>query len=268
MSGGPHAKFPGTKFVSQAEFVEYCRLAQPTLDRRYLFESALTTRDDDVRREGTCAPCLRRAAFTTDTARWPRTHDGKRLPDWTDALMCDCEDHLSGASRAVLHFALAAAGLGAGTRLLLFGPEAPLHRRLTSLAREATHIARLSRDADGHRLDLPDGACHLAVASDCLHRMPPLRRALAELRRALRVGGSLIATVPFRYRASRTVSRTDIPRQGDLPPAEYREPVHEIGWDILDLMRQAGFRQAALHGYWSNELGYLGSFNMILHAVA
>jgi hypothetical protein len=96
--------------------------------------------------------------------------------------------------------------------------------------------------------------------------VPPLRAALPEFRRVLVPGGSLVMLVPFRYRAVRTLSREGLPLVGGRLPVEYRDPVHEIGWDVLDWLRAAGFRHAAAHSYWSNELGYLGAFNMILHA--
>jgi SAM-dependent methyltransferase len=264
-----HARFPAVSFISQAEFNEYCRVAQSSLDARYLYESSLTTREDTVVQLGTCAPCLRRAVFTSDTARWQRMADGRRIPEWSGALTCDCEDALNNRDRAVLHCALAAASLRDSTRLLLLGPENPTDRRLAALAGETTRLPRLlpGAAAGDYRLDAGSGWFHLAVAADYLHRVPPLRAALGELRRVLAPGGSLLVTVPFRYRAARSTSRAGLADAAGRLPAEYREPVHEIGWDVLDLLRSAGFRHAAAYCYWSNELGYLGSFNMLLHAI-
>jgi SAM-dependent methyltransferase len=263
-----HARFPAASFISQAEFGEYCRLAQPRLDMRYLHETSLTTHEDTVSQSGTCGPCLRRAVFATDTGGWERLPDGRRVPAWSDAQACDCEDALTGRFRALLHFALAEAALRPWTRLLLFGPASPLDRRLAALAGAATRIERLAPGptAATVRLAAEDGAFHLVVSSDTLHHVPPLRAAFAEFRRVLAPGGALVFTVPFRYRAARTLSRGDLPHVAGRPPLEFRDPVHEIGWDVLDWLREAGFRHAAAHSYWSNELGYLGSFNMILHA--
>ena len=263
-----NARFPATSFISLQDFSEYCRLAQARLDMRYLHESSLTTHEDFVSQPGTCGPCLRRTVFTTDTRGWERQPDGRRLPSWGEAQACDCEDRLSGRARALVHFAVSEASLRPWTRLLLFGPPSPADRRLASLAGSTTQIERLSPGlaAETVRLPASDGAFHLLIASNHLQYVPPLRAALAEFRRVLAPGGSLVFTVPFRYRAARTLSREGLPMVAGRLPMAFRDPVHEIGWDVLDWLRESGFAHAAAHGYWSNELGYLGSFNMILHA--
>jgi SAM-dependent methyltransferase len=263
-----HARFPSASFVSQAEFVEFRRTSQDRLDARHSYETTLPTRDDRLILPGTCAPCLRRARFVCDTTGWEQLPDGRRLPEWEDALVCDCADALGARARALVHFAQAHAALRPWTRLLLFGPPDASHRRLAALAGETIARSTLLPDVQStsYRLDAPDEACHLAVAAACLHRVPPLDAALAALRRVLAPGGSLIFTVPFRHDATRTISRTDLPQPHGRLPALFREPVHEIGWDVLDRLRAAGFVHAAAHCYWSAELGYLGAFNMIFHA--
>jgi hypothetical protein len=269
-ASGLYPRFPGISLASQAEFVEFRRATQDRLDARYIHESGLVTRDDRLRHEGTCAPCLRRALFVSDTTQWEQLPDGRRTPDWRAALACDCADRLGNRARAVLHFAQSAAGLRSWTRLLLFGPPDRGHRRLAALASETISLAALRprTEDDGFRLEAEPASFHLAVAADCLDRVPPLRAAFAEFRRVLAPGGSLVFTVPFRYEAQRTVSRADLPRRPDgRLPAAFRDPVHEIGWDVLDWLREAGFATAAAHCYWSSELGYLGPFNMIFHAV-
>jgi hypothetical protein len=263
-----YARFPAASFVSQAEFAEYCRESQSRLDTRYVHETSLATGDDVVIQRGTCAPCLRRAVFTSHTGRWEQLADRRRIPEWSDALACDCDDRLPNRARALVHFAESVAVLRSWTRLLLFGLPAASDRRLGALAGSVRSVAcLLAGEADASwRLDAEDGSVHLIVSAETLHRVPSLRAAFAEFRRVLAPGGSLVFTVPFRYRAARTTSRGDLPATAGPPPAMYREPVHEIGWDVLDMLRAAGFPHAAAYSYWSNELGYLGSFNMILHA--
>jgi SAM-dependent methyltransferase len=262
---GLYARFPSVSLTSQADFAEFRRAMQDRLDARYSYETGLVTRDDRLIHPGTCAPCLRRARFTSDTTRWERLPDGRRVPRWEDSLICDCARRLGNRARAVLHFATAVAGLESGTRLLLFGPTHGSYHSLAKLSGETIAIPALRHGAghDDYRLDLSDSVCDLAIAVECLHRVPPLDAALAELRRVLVPGGSLLLTIPFRYESSRTTSRRDLPQPA---PAMLQEAAHEIGWDILDRLRDVGFSEAAAHCYWSAELGYLGPFNMIFHA--
>ncbi len=42
----------------------------------------------------------------------------------------------------------------------------------------------------------------------------------------------------------------------------------DIGWDLLALLRDAGFADATALLYWSNQLGYLGGHNFIVKATA
>lgn len=262
----PSVRFPSTSFVSQAEFAAFRRTAQERLDARHSHETALLTQDGRLTQPGTCALCLRRTLFTSDTAGWPQAADGRHSPHWDEALVCDCADALGKRARAVVHFAQREAALQPWTRLLLFGPPDGSHRRLASLAGETLIRPALVADGAGYRLDADDGSCHLVIAVECLHRVPPLDSALAAFHRALVPGGALVFTVPFRHTAVRTVSRTDLPHHAGRLPALLREPVHDIGWDVLERLRAAGFDHAAAHCYWSAELGYLGAFSMIFHA--
>ncbi len=261
-----HVRFPSASLASQAEFVAFRRADQDRLDARYSHETELLAAGTALNRPGTCALCLRGTSFAVDPAGWERLADRQVVPRWDEALVCDCADRLGKRARAVVHFAQAAASLRPWTRLLLFGPPDPSHSRLAALAGETTTRASLRRDGADFLLDVPDGHCHLAVAVECLHRVPPLDAALAALRRTLTPGGSLVFTVPFRHDAARTHSRADLARADGALPALVRDGVHEIGWDVLDRLRAAGFATAAAHCYWSAELGYLGAFSMIFHA--
>jgi len=265
-----YPRFPSASFISQAEFQEYCRTEQQTLDTRYLHESGLSAKEGNIEQAGTCAPCLRRAMFTSDTSRWNRMADGRRVPEWADAMVCDCEHRLGCRARAVVHFVETVVGLNPWSRLLLFGPETTLTARLAELAPQTTRVGRLAAVGNSlprFRLDALDSSFDTVIADNCLHQVPPLRDGISEMRRVLAPGGSLVVTVPFRYEAARSATRADLIAPGGRLAAQSREAVHEIGWDILNLLRGEGFGYAVAVVYWSNELGYLGSHNVILHAV-
>ena len=266
-----HVRFPSVNFVSRAEFEEYVRDARSRLDARYAYECSLATTGEAVLRDGTCAPCLRRARFTARTAGGEALDDGRLMPNWREQQICDCEDRLNNRHRALLHFLTAEAGLRPWSRVLLFGPPNAVDRRIAAVAASLVSLPRLgfARGGEGYRLDAEDASVHLVVSSDALHRVPPLAAALAELRRVLVPGGSFVFTVPFRSLAARSVARLEnLPRVSGRLPTEAGGEVHALGWDILDQLRDAGFGNARAHAYWSDELGYLGAGNMIFSAVA
>lgn len=260
MNAGLHVRFPGESFISQTEFENFCHDNQPTLDARFLYERMLAEAGSDRPRDGSCAPCLRAARFTSETLD---------PSDWRDGQICDCDDHLGQRARAMLHLLEAELGLDAWSRLLLIGPPSPLDRRLGVGRPVPVRLARLLQpiDAGGYRLEAPDAGFTLALCWDYLHRIPPLPEALAEIRRCLTSGGRFAFTLPFHYRAARTISRLEhIPRRAGRLPAEFRGEIHEIGWDILEMLDAAGFTDPKAHHYWSDELGYLGAFNLLFSA--
>jgi SAM-dependent methyltransferase len=266
-----HAPFPGKAFVSYAEFDDHCRDMQDRLDSQYLYQQGLGIAEPVLIREGTCAPCLRACRFTAATAGGEVLEDGRVVPNWREQQVCDCDDHLGNRRRALLHFLETMAGMRSWTRVLAFGGADPLERRIAAVARELATIRRMlpGFGATLQRLDAADASFDLVLSSDYLHLVPPLERALSEVRRVLVPGGQFVFTVPFRYRAEKTVSRTGYLRRtgGRLPP-EFGGEVHEIGWDVLGLLRGGGFSDARAWIYWSDELGYLGTFNTIFVASA
>ncbi len=236
-----------------AEYHAHLDRARELLERQARTEARLLTGEAAVAQEATCAPCLRRAVFAT-------RRDPGQPPDWAHQAVCDCEDQLGGAARALLHAAPSVAGLRSWSRLLLFGPPLPVHRRLRGLAGETVALADLA----GGRLAAPNGMFQVLVAADCLHRVPAFGTALTELRRVAAPGGTLLATLPFRHRVAVSASIG----RGLRTPGMAREELHAVGWDILPMLRQVGWSHAEMLRVWSREFGYLGAHNFIIRAVA
>jgi SAM-dependent methyltransferase len=183
------------------------------------------------------------------------------VPNWREQLLCDCADRLTNRQRAVLHFVESTITVPSWSRVLALGRLSAAERRLCQRLGAPVLAARPTMA----RLDLPDAACHLAITLDYLHQIRPLAAVLAEARRVLAPGGALVFTVPFRWDRVQTRSHVD-PRAVASSPAESPREVHEIGWDILEMLRTAGFARNRVHSYWSEELGYLGPFNTIFSA--
>jgi SAM-dependent methyltransferase len=233
-------KFPALEFLSGADFFAFLHDGQSVLDARYAYELTLATPEPRLLRPGTCGPCLRPTEFTTATG----SGDAPALPNFREGMLCDCPDRLNNRQRALLHF-VQAAGVLPWTRLLRLGPAAAVDARLAAMVAQFMPVPRAVAA-------LGLAAFHMAVSHDHLHELPARDAALAGLAAALVEGGRFIFTVPFHQARERS---------------EERGGRCEFGWDILDRLRSAGFRDAAAYLYWSEELGYLGPMNFVFQAI-
>jgi hypothetical protein len=267
-------RFPSVAFASLDEFEAYHQVNRERFDGRYLHETSLASSEPVVRRPGSCAVCLRSAVFSSSTARGEPQAGGLIMPEWVHEQYCDCEDRIPQRGRALLHFAQASGSLHAWTRLMTFGRPGLVDNRLRTIAHSAEAIERLrpfgfdNEWQPRYRIDVQDASFHLVVSTDYLQHVPPLSAALNEIRRALVPGGRFIFTVPFRMQSATSESRiAHLRQENGALPVEINEDAHELGWDLLDRIHEAGFADARVHTYWSDELGYLGSFKTICMAM-
>lgn len=194
-------RFPADRFASAADYAAWHALHPLALDDRALAEAAAPA-------AGSCAICARPTAFVGG--------------------VCDCADRMGADDRALLHAAVAEAGLGGWSRLRLIGVEGTLAWRLSDLAGPA-----------GQKADI--------VVADMAAGDPDglLRRAAG----SLVGGGCLLARMSFD------------------PAVRHSPAAGRLGWNVLELTREAGFGRAEILRPWSRELGYLGGGLFLLKAV-
>jgi hypothetical protein len=264
-------RFPGTGFRSYDEFQSYLAQNQGALDAHYEYELSLATREASIVRPGTCAPCLRPTSFTTAAQHGETLPDGRHFPNWREEMRCDCDDRLIGRQRAMIHF-LQISGLLPWMHLLLFGTPGDADRRLQSMAAKTIIVPRPYASSDRSsllpHLGLARAAVHLAVSQDYLQFVPPIAAILSEIRDALIDGGRFIFTAPFHFNErSTSLTPAEATAFATAPVMEFRGAAHKFGWDLLSLLKESGFTDAAAYLYWSEELGYLGSMNFIFRAI-
>lgn len=123
---------------------------------------------------------------------------------------------------------------------------------------------------DPMALSLPNASFDMYVSLDSIVLSPSTVDVLREARRILRRGGTMIATMPFRYGEPNSEIRAEI-HAGKLihhtDPLYFNDPldlsgkrlVYSVpGWDILDQARAAGFRSAELIMRSSRNYAVLG----------
>lgn len=125
------------------------------------------------------------------------------------------------------------------------------------------------RHEDLTALSFGEASLAALLSFDVLEHVPDYRAAVREIVRVLAPGGLLLLTAPFSLERHDTVQRARIGADGAiehlLPPQYHGDPLsdqgvlcfQEFGWDLLDLLREAGLSEAAVVTVWAPHYGYL-----------
>jgi SAM-dependent methyltransferase len=133
------------------------------------------------------------------------------------------------------------------------------------------------RHEDVESLSFPDGSLDLIVSNDVFEHVPNPDKAFAECARVLKRGGTMLATIPFHSDSDISVSRarlSDGQIEHFLPPSFHGNPVSvdgslvftDFGWDLLNIMREAGFSDAVVDTYASTGNGHLSNGQLVFRA--
>lgn len=120
------------------------------------------------------------------------------------------------------------------------------------------------------KLSYADESFDLLVANDVFEHTVEYKKAFEEACRVLKKGGKMLFTVPFDGNAVQTAFRAEIGENGLVNTEE--EWYHDrgipsfppllvcqiFGWDILQALKEAGFKDACGKIYYGLKEGYLG----------
>ena len=235
-------------FKNYSEFKLYLNTSDAQRRVKWQYERSLASLEEAVVLSGTCGLCLQPTHYTAPT-RGGESAPGGRVPNWREGLACSCEHGLINRERALLHYLVSASLLRPWTRVLAMGEVAALRPALAGLSRHVTYRPG-PLDAARASGNPPRGGYHLILSVEQLTAALERADLLGALAGLLAPGGTAVFTAPFAVE----------------PPVKRAPAEGPVSWGVLDALTRGGFDAARVCTYWSAEMGYLGSFNLIVAA--
>lgn len=254
-------------------------------ERRRQVEENLLTGAQQFSVNGYCHITARYTEFTVT----PRTRSHPTLPNWRETLLSG--GIYSNRMRASMHLFEEILRPRREDPIYITEHYAPVYAWLkkkypNTIGSEylGSRIAPGSSDENGVRnesltaLSFPDESMRFILSFDCFEHFADYKVGLRECARVLKAGGSLLMTVPFRRDSAHNIVRAKDLEDGTvehlLPPEYHGDPLsregclcyYHFGWELLDDMRAAGFRDPRACLYWSREFGYLGTEQILFQA--
>lgn len=134
------------------------------------------------------------------------------------------------------------------------------------------------RSEDLTNLSFEDGIFDAVVSLDVIEHIPDFIKAFRETHRILRFGGRLFWSVPFITSIYKNIIRAEI-IEGKIKllmqPEYHGDPISDegclcftsFGWELLDQVRQIGFRDVYAIVIYSTEWGYYGEPQIFFTAI-
>ncbi len=235
---------------------------------------------------GFCHPCGTEVGFEIDMHWGGRDMDGRFVPNWRERLACPfCG--LNNRQRLIATLLAALMDSRPAARVYFMEQVTPIFSLFSARYPDAEVIGSEFlgnypsgtvvngiRHENVEALSFPAGSLDLIVSNDVFEHVADPRRGFAECARVLKPGGVMLATFPFFPWVEASVVRARLTGTGveHLHPAMYHgNPVSEDGalvftdfaWDLMDVIRAAGFPDAVVELYRSVRSGHLGGLQMV-----
>jgi len=260
------------------------RHLQPRYDLQF---DIIPAGKDSFELPGYCVICGRETRFMTDHMFSKRDPQGRMKLGWRERQVCACQ--FNARHRATYHVLrqLFPNAPGAAESPVIYCTEqkSELFKKIKQVYPHAFGSEYFGpnvplgsvneagfRHEDITQLTLPDASVDGLFTIDVFEHVPNYQAGIAEMARCLRPGGKLLFTIPYYdipLIPQKTVVRASFGQDGNLihhlPPMYHCDPIdpkgalcfNDFGWDLLELLQQSGFADAALYFISDPAYGYV-----------
>ncbi|MBS1736086.1 MAG: class I SAM-dependent methyltransferase [Bacteroidetes bacterium] len=125
------------------------------------------------------------------------------------------------------------------------------------------------RHEDMTNLSLQSSSVHHYLSFECFEHIPEYKKAIPEIYRVLKPGGTFLGSFPFDINAPHNFIKAKIENGETIyltEPEYHGDPVNAkgilcytiFGWEMLEELRQTGFKDVYAILIWSDIFSYLG----------
>lgn len=271
------------KISSFTESLEYERKMSTEYQERKKFElKLLPNNPSDFSYTGYCFVCEDVVPFKVDF-NYAYKLDGKLVPNWRERLVCpNCG--LNNRLRLTYHIINTIFNDFADASVYITEQMTGFYQTLKKInpniigsefLGEAIPLGSVNdsgiRNENFTKLTFEDKKFDYLISLEVLEHIPDYKQALKESFRVLKPNGKFLFTVPFNKNSKSNIVRAKIDENGIithlLPPEYHGDPVNDsqsclcyyhFGWELLDELKNAGFKDAYALTTYSKEYGYLG----------
>jgi hypothetical protein len=267
---------PLSRIANYRGYADYMNRTVSEYNLRRQVERNLILNQNSFIVPGWCFVCNKQISFHVDFS-YSYFVDEELMPNWREHLRCPgCG--LNNRMRAAIHIFEQEFEPHQSSMIYITEQTTPLFHAL--VARYPTLIGSEylgdtspfgTLDAQGIRnesitkLTFPRDEFDYILSFDVFEHVPDYIKGFAECFRCLKPGGNLLFTVPFTGNPN-TLIRAQVNANGTishlLPPEYHGDPLntngclcfYHFGWDMLENVRELGFRDTVALIYWSATL--------------
>ena len=276
------------KFTSQNEYRQYLARSENELRERHVYEMSFVKDTKEFNYLGRCIVCNEESNFKIDYM-FADEINGVKIPCWRERIICP-KCNMNNRMRAFIHLVEKELAPPMNSNIYITEQTTSLFKYFTRKYKYVTGSEYLSdqvafgsvntdgiRNEDVTALSFPSNEFNYIFSLEVFEHVPDFPKAFNEIYRVLKLGGKIIFSVPFAKNSSENIIRAI--KENDtvkyiLPPEYHGDPLNPqgclcfqyFGWEVIDNLKKASFKDVNAYSIYSRRYGYLGGEDMFFVA--